>query len=105
STDSEPIGFIDIANAFKHIAPNLQNYVVEYAFGCIYSRPGLSNKQKALTTITTLVAQRKPQIGMHAKTGLSVCLAPEEIVGCIMHMIPYVGFPSVIGALTATKEV
>src|SRR5699024_1594859 len=97
-------GFMGIGEAFKDIAPDLQNYVVEYAFGGIYSRPGLSNKQKVLTTITTLVAQGKPQIGMHVKTSLSVGLAPEEIVGCIMHMIPYVGFPTVIGVLTATKE-
>lgn len=105
SPDSDPTGFMDIGEAFKDIAPDLQNYVVEYAFGGIYSRPGLSDKQKVLTTITTLVAQGKPQIAMHVKTGLSVGLTPEEIVGCIMHMIPYVGFPSVIGALTATKEV
>ncbi len=42
---------------------------------------------------------------MHVKTGLSVGLTPEEIVGCVVHLIPYVGFPSVLGALTVTKEV
>lgn len=105
SPDDDPTGFMDIGEAFKDIAPDLQNYVVEYAFGGIYSRPGLDNKQKVLTTITALVAQGKPQIGMHVKTGLSVGLTPEEIVGCVMHLIPYVGFPSVLGALTVTKEV
>src|SRR5699024_3861246 len=105
SPDSDPTGFRGIGEAFKDIAPDLQNYVVEYAYGGIYSRPGLSNKQKVLTTLTTLVAQRKPQIGMHVKTGLTVGLAPEEIAVYSMHMIPYVGFPSVIGVLTATKEV
>src|SRR5699024_3076645 len=105
SPDSDPTGFMDIGEAFKDIAPDLQNYVVEYAFGGIYSRPGLSNKQKVLTTITTLVAQGKPHIGMHVKTGLSVGLSPEEIVGCVMHLIPYVGFPSVLRALSVTKEV
>lgn len=105
SPDDDPTGFMDIGEAFEDIAPDLQNYVVEYAFGGIYSRPGLSNKQKVLTTITALVAQGKPQIGMHVKTGLSVGLTPEEIVGCVMHLIPYVGFPSVLGALSVTKEV
>src|SRR5699024_2740528 len=105
SPDSDSTGFIDIGEALKDIAPDLKNYVVDYTSGGISSRPRLINKQKVLTTITTLVAKSKPQIGMHVKTGLSVGLAPEESVGCIMHMIPYVGFPSVIGALTATKEV
>lgn len=105
SGDENPTGFMDIGEAFKDIAPDLSKYVVEFAFGDIYSRPGLDNKQKVLTTITALVAQGKPQIGMHIKTGLSVGLTPEEIVGCIMHLIPYTGFPSVLNALTVAKEV
>lgn len=103
--DENPTGFMDIGDAFKDIAPDLSRYVVEFAFGDIYSRPGLDNKQKVLTTITALVAQGKPQIGMHIKTGLSVGLTAEEIVGCIIHLIPYTGFPSVLNALTVAKEV
>ena len=105
SDDENPTGFMDSGESFKDIAPDLSKYVVEFAFGDIYSRPGLDNKQKVLTTITALVAQGKPQIGMHIKTGLSVGLTPEEIVGCIMHLIPYTGFPSVLNALTVTKDV
>lgn len=105
SSDDNPTGEMDIGEAFKDIAPDLSKYVVEFAFGDIYSRPGLDNKQKVLTTITALVAQGKPQIGMHIKTGLTVGLTPEEIVGCIMHLLPYTGFPSVLNALTVAKEV
>lgn len=105
SPDSHPTGFMNIGESFKDIAPDLTKYVVEFAFGEIYSRPGLDNKQKVLTTITALVAQGKPQIAMHIKTGLAVGLTPEEIVGCIMHLIPYTGFPSVLNALTVAQEV
>lgn len=105
ATDENPTGFMDIGERFNDIAPDLTKYVVEFAFGGIYSRPGLDNKQKVLTTITALTAQGKPQIGMHIKTGLSVGLTPEEIVGCIMHLIPYTGFPSVLNALSVAKEV
>lgn len=105
SPDSNPTGFMNIGADFQDIAPDLTKYVVEFAFGEIYSRPGLDNKQKVLTTITALVAQGKPQIAMHIKTGLAVGLTPEEIVGCIMHLITYTGFPSVLNALTVTKEV
>lgn len=105
SGDDDPTGFMDIGDGFKDLAPDLSRLVVEFAFGEIYSRPGLDNKQKVLTTITALVAQGKPQIAMHVKTGLSVGLTPEEIVGCIIHLIPYTGFPSVLNALKATQEV
>ena len=105
SPNDNPTGEMDIGAAFQDIAPDLTKYVVEFAFGGIYSRPGLDNKQKVLATITALVAQGKPQIGMHIKTGLTVGLTPEEIVGCIMHLLPYTGFPSVINALTVAKQI
>lgn len=100
-----PTGHMDIGEGFKDIAPDLSKYVVEFAFGDIYSRPGLDNKQRVLTTISALVAQGTPQIGMHVKTGLTVGLTPEEIVGCIMHLIPYTGFPRALNALKAAQEV
>src|SRR5690554_6386735 len=105
SPDDNPTGAMDIGEAFKDIAPDLSKYVVEFAFGEIYSRTGLDNKQQVLTTSTALVAQGKPQIGMHITTGLTVGLRPEEIIGCIMHLIPYTGFPSVLNALTVAKDI
>lgn len=100
-----PTGDMDIGEGFKDIAPDLSRMVVEFAFGDVYSRPGLDNKQKVMTTITALVAQGKPQIEMHIKTGLTVGLTPDEIVGCIMHLIPYTGFPSVLNALKVAQKV
>src|SRR5690625_6308339 len=96
---------MDICEGIKYIAPYLEKYVVEFAFGDIYARPGISNKQKVLTTISALVAQGTPQIEMHVKTGLAVGLTPEEIVGCIMHLIPYTGFPRALNALKAAQRV
>ena len=100
-----PTGHMDIGEGFKDIAPDLSKYVVEFAFGDIYARPGLDNKQKVLTTSSALVAQGTPQIEMHVKTGLTVGLTPEEIVGCIMHLIPYTGFPRALNALKAAQKV
>src|SRR5690625_1791121 len=103
--NENPTGHMDIGEGFKDIAPDLTKYVVEFAFGDIYARPGLNNKQKVLTTISALVAQGTPQIEMHVITGLTVGLKPEEIVGCIMHLIPYVGFPRALNALKAAQKV
>lgn len=105
SDDENPTGFMDIGEGFKDIAPDLSKYVVEFAFGEIYSRPGLDNKQKVLTTISALVAQGTPQIELHINSGLTVGLKPEEIVGCIVHLIPYTGFPRVLNALKVAKKV
>lgn len=102
---TSPTGHMDIGEGFNDVAPDLQRFVVEFAFGDIYARPGLDNKQKVLTTISALVAQGTPQIGMHVITGLNVGLKPVEIVGCIMHLIPYVGFPRALNALRVAQDV
>lgn len=104
-TETSPTGHMEVGESFKDVAPDLTRLVVEFAFGDIYARPGLDNKQKVLTTISALVAQGTPQIGMHVVTGLNVGLTPDEIVGCIMHLIPYVGFPRVLNALKVAQEV
>lgn len=100
-----PTGEMEIGEGFKDLAPDLSRYVVEYAFGDIYARPGLDNKQKVLTTIAGLVAQGMPQIEIHINSGLNVGLTPEEIVGCIMHLLPYTGFPRVLNALKVAQKV
>ncbi len=106
SHDGEnPTGEMEIGEAFKDIAPDLSKYVVEFAFGDIYARPGLDNKQKVLTTIAGLVAQGMPQIEIHINSGLNVGLTPEEIVGCVVHLLPYTGFPRVLNALKVVEKV
>lgn len=104
-TADSPTGHMEVGDSFKEVAPDLTRLVVEFAFGDIYSRAGLDNKQKVLTTISALVAQGTPQIGMHVVTGLNVGLTADEIVGCIMHLIPYVGFPRALTALKVAQDV
>ena len=68
--DSEnPTGHMDIGEGFKDVAPDLSKFVVEFAFGDIYSRPGLDNKQKVPTTISALVAQGTPRLRCMSKQG------------------------------------
>src|SRR5699024_1686293 len=100
-----PTGHMDIGEGFKDIAPDLSKYVVEFAFGVIYAHPGIDNKQKDWTTISALGAQGTPQIEMDVRTGLTVGLTPEEMVGCTMLLIPYTGFPRALYALSAAQKV
>lgn len=86
--------------------PELENYIVEFAFGDIYSREGLTHEQRTLITISSLVTQGlEPQMKLHINTGLTIGLTPKEIVGAIIHLLPYTGFPRVLNALKVAKEV
>lgn len=101
----KPTGEMEVGEAYKALAPDLSRHVVEFAFGEIYSREGLNNKQKVLVTISSLVSQGMPQIAIHINSGLNIGLTPDEIVGAIMHLLPYTGFPKVLNALKVAKEI
>ncbi|MCY4781308.1 carboxymuconolactone decarboxylase family protein [Sphingobacterium sp. UT-1RO-CII-1] len=84
----------------------LENYIVEFAFGDIYSREGLSDEQKTLLTISSLVTQGlEPQLRLHINTGLTIGITPKEIVNAIIHLLPYTGFPRVLNALKVAKAI
>ncbi|QNU06350.1 carboxymuconolactone decarboxylase family protein [Peribacillus butanolivorans] len=106
-TDNKEIGtHMNIVDEFKELAPDLESYIVEFAFGDIYSRDGLTNHQRTIATISSLVTLgTEPQLELHINTGLTIGLTPNEIVGTVMHLIPYTGFPRVLNALKVVKKV
>ncbi len=94
------------ADALKELAPDLRKYIVEFAYGEIYSREGLDSKKRQLVTLSSLVTQgATTQIQTHVKRALTIGLTKTEIVESMMQLIPYVGFPRVQTALTAAKEI
>ncbi|USK60853.1 carboxymuconolactone decarboxylase family protein [Peribacillus asahii] len=105
-TDNKEIGtHMDIVAAFKDLAPDLESFIVEFAFGDIYSREGLTKQQQTMATIASLVTLgTEPQLELHINVGITIGLTPKEIVGTIVHLIPYVGFPKVLNALKIVKK-
>lgn len=94
------------ADALRELAPDLRRFIVEFAYGEIYSRTELDYKQRQLVTIASLVTQgAEPQIATHIKRGLTVGLTKTEIVESIMQLIPYTGFPRVQNALMIAKKI
>ncbi|VDG19726.1 4-carboxymuconolactone decarboxylase [Lactobacillus plantarum ZJ316] [Lactiplantibacillus mudanjiangensis] len=89
------------------IAPDVGTYILEFAFGDIYARPGLDLKQRELITITALLTQGNTadQLKVHLNGCLNVGLTQTEIIETMIHCIPYVGFPKVLNAITVAKSV
>jgi 4-carboxymuconolactone decarboxylase len=87
--------------------PDLCRYIVEFGFGDIYSRPGLTLQQRELATVAALTAlgTAEPQLKVHIAAALNVGLSRTEIVETIMQMSLYAGFPAALNGLFAAKEV
>lgn len=93
-------------DALANIAPDLRKMIIEFAYGEIYSRPGLDAKSRALVVITAVVTQgADPQTKTHITRGLHAGLTPTEIVEALLQLVPYIGFPRVQNALTIAQQV
>lgn len=96
-----------VIDSLSGIAPDLGRYIVEFAFGDIYAREGLSLQERELVTITSLLTAGgcDSQLRVHLNGALNVGVAPEKIVEALIQCVPYVGFPRVLNAVSAAKEV
>ena len=93
-------------DALADVAPDLRKMIVEFAYGDVYSRPGLDAKSRALVVITAVVTQgAAPQTKTHITRGLHAGLTPKEIVEALLQLVPYIGFPRVQNALTIAQQV
>tara|TARA_E500000305_G_scaffold34469_1_gene26206 strand:+ start:3738 stop:4121 length:384 start_codon:yes stop_codon:yes gene_type:complete len=97
----------NVIDALADIAPDFATYLFEFPFGDIYSRPGLSLRDREVATISALAAMgtAQPQLKVHLEAGLNVGISQEEITEILMQMAVYAGFPAALNGLFAAKEV
>ena len=96
-----------VLKSLEDIAPDFANYLLEFPFGDIYSRPGLDLKSREIAVIAALTAMGNaaPQLKAHIAGALNVGCTREEVVEVIMQMAVYAGFPAALNGLSAAKEV
>ena len=95
-----------VIQTLEDIAPDLGEYIIEFAFGDIYSRQGLSLQEREMITITSLLTLGgcEPQLEVHINGSLNVGTSPEKIIETFIQCIPYVGFPKVLNATFVAKK-
>jgi 4-carboxymuconolactone decarboxylase len=94
-----------VANTTPFTEP-FQDFITRYAWGEIWSRPGLDRKTRSCITLAALVALRaENEIAMHVRAALRNGLTPEEIGEVILHTAIYAGLPAANGAFAIAKEV
>jgi len=85
---------------------DIARMAIEFAFGDVWSRPGLERKQRSIAVISVLIAQGKPaELKNHVRFGLNNGLTVAELQEILIQAVPYVGFPAIAEATTATIEV
>ena len=90
----------------KAIAPEFAQLTQDFLFGDIWKRPGLSQRDKILITVTCLVAlNRIEQVESHLKKAFENGLTKEELVAAITHIAFYAGWPTAASGFGHLKKV
>ncbi len=103
--DADQVG--RILDGLRDVAPDFATYLIEFAFGDIYARPGLDLRTRQLATVAALTAlgTAAPQLCVHIHGALNVGCSRQEVTEVIMQMAVYAGFPAALNGLAAAKEV
>lgn len=97
----------NVIRSLEDIAPDLGKFIIEFAFGDIYTRQGLTTAERELITLSILLTAGgcEPQLEVHINGALNVGITPERIIETFLQCIPYTGFPKVLNAVFVAKKV
>jgi 4-carboxymuconolactone decarboxylase len=83
-----------------------QDFITRYAWGEIWSRPGLSRAERSMITLTALVVLRQEgELAMHLRAALRNGLTPDQIGEVLLHTAVYAGVPAANRAFAIAREV
>ena len=84
----------------------LQQIVTGFAWGQIWTRPGLSLRERSILNLGMLTALNRPhEFKVHVRGALNNGLSREEIRELLLQTAIYCGFPAAIEAFRLAREV
>ncbi|MGW9174547.1 bifunctional 3-oxoadipate enol-lactonase/4-carboxymuconolactone decarboxylase PcaDC [Streptomyces decoyicus] len=83
-----------------------QDFITRYAWGEIWTRPGLSRRTRSCITLTALVAGgHHDELAMHLEAALRNGLTPQEIQEVLLQSAVYCGVPAANSAFALADRV
>ena len=85
---------------------DFQDLVTRYAWGEIWTRPGLDRRTRSCMTLTALVAlNHMEELPMHVRAARRKGLTPDEIKEVLLHCAVYCGVPAANSAFAIAQRV
>ena len=83
-----------------------QDFITRYAWGEIWTRPGIDRRARSLITLATLIAlNRGEEFRMHARAAITNGVTREELKELILHAGIYCGLPAANAAFLIAQKV
>jgi 4-carboxymuconolactone decarboxylase len=83
-----------------------QEFVTEWCWGGLWTRPGLARRDRSLVNLGVLAALGRPhELKIHVRGALNNGVTREEMVEVFLQAAVYAGAPAAMDAFRAAKEV
>ena len=85
---------------------DFQSFIARYAWGEVWSRPGLSRAERSIITLTALAVLRQDEeLAMHVRAALRNGLTPDQIKEVLLQVAVYAGVPAANRAFAVAARV
>jgi 3-oxoadipate enol-lactonase/4-carboxymuconolactone decarboxylase len=105
----EVLGDAHVDRAFAastDFTADFQDFITRYAWGEIWTRPGLDRRTRSCVTLTALVAGgHLDELAMHIRAALRNGLTPDEIKEVLLQTAIYCGVPAANAAFGVAQRV
>ena len=82
------------------------DFITEGAWGSVWSRPGLTRRERSLITIALLAALgHDEEVAMHVRASANTGATPEDIKEALLHVAVYAGVPAANQAFKTARKV
>ena len=84
---------------------DFQAYITENAWGSVWSRDGLTRRERSLVTIALLAAMgHEDELAMHIRATRNTGASEEDVREVLMHLAIYAGIPAANTAIRVAKH-
>ncbi|NGO67278.1 4-carboxymuconolactone decarboxylase, partial [Streptomyces boncukensis] len=85
---------------------DFQHFLTRYAWGEVWTRPGIDRRTRSVVTLTALAARgHTDELAFHTRAALRNGLTPDEIKEVLLHTGVYCGLPAANSAFAAAQRV
>jgi 4-carboxymuconolactone decarboxylase len=94
-----------VSGTTEFTAP-FQDFITRYAWGDVWTRPGLDRRTRSIVTLTALTALgHENELAMHVRAAVRNGLSAEEIGEVLLHTAVYAGVPAANTAFAVAQRV
>jgi len=88
------------------LTADFQSFITRYAWGEVWTRPGLDHKTRSCITLTALVALgHLDELALHVRAAIRNGLTPDEIGEVLLQSAIYCGVPAANSAFAVAQRV